>query len=59
MGGGCLSPTGGDIMETWNNLQKGFAVNQRFSGYLVDAYVWYAHYGIADIHRSQKIKKPS
>ncbi len=28
-------------METWNNLQEGFTVNERLPGTLVDVAVWH------------------
>lgn len=46
-------------METWNNLKKGFTVNDRLSGTLVDVTVWHVFNRAAQLYRqASQIKKP-
>jgi len=46
-------------METWNNLEKGFTVNECLSGTLVDAAVWHVFNRAAQLYRqASQIKKP-
>lgn len=45
-------------MGTWNNLQKGFTVNERLPDTLVDVAVCNVYFGVANIHRQkEQIKK--
>jgi hypothetical protein len=58
-GGGCLFPCEVRPMGTWNNLQKGFTVNERLPDTLVDVAVCNVYFGVANIHRQkEQIKKP-
>nr|WP_263852932.1 hypothetical protein [Lentilactobacillus raoultii] len=46
-------------MGSWNNLQKGFTVNERLPGTHVDVTVRHVFSGVADVHRQPyQIKKP-
>ncbi|QHM44912.1 hypothetical protein C7M38_03082 (plasmid) [Lactiplantibacillus plantarum] len=46
-------------MGTWNNLQEGFAVNERLPDTLVDVAVWYVFNRATQLHRQvSQIKKP-
>ena len=41
-------------MGTWNNLQKGFTVNERLPDTLVDVAVCNVYFGVANIHRQKE-----
>lgn len=46
-------------MGTWNNLQKGFTVNERLPDTLVDVAVCNVYFGVANIHRQKEQIKGS
>ncbi|WP_446680563.1 hypothetical protein [Bombilactobacillus bombi] len=58
MGGGGLFPCEVKSMGTWKQSLKGFTVNERLSGTLVDIAVWHIFNCAAQLYRQpQKIKK--
>nr|WP_263850961.1 hypothetical protein [Apilactobacillus timberlakei] len=51
MDGGCLFPEEVMSMGTWNNLKKGFATGECFSGTFFDVHVWHVYFSIANVHQ--------